>query len=105
VLEKEKEDLDRRLKDEKEAAAEAKTDAKNARAKAQATRKHATDLELEVRNMRAYHEKAESSTRDGWTGRTHFSWMCTMTSMRRLLPLTSQGSWWGPASLGGCKRS
>jgi hypothetical protein len=65
VLEKEKEDLDRRLKDEKEATAEAKTDAKNARAEAQATRKRATGLELEVRNMHAYHEKAESATRAG----------------------------------------
>jgi hypothetical protein len=62
MLEKEKEDLDRRLNDEKEAASEAKTDAENARA---AARKLVADLELEVRNMRAYDKKVESDARAG----------------------------------------
>jgi hypothetical protein len=65
VLEKEKEDLGRRLNDEKEAAAEAKTDAENTRVEAQAAHQCAADLELEVRNMRAYREKKESTTRAG----------------------------------------
>jgi hypothetical protein len=65
VLEKEKEDLGHRLNDEKEVAAEAKTDVENARVEAQATHQCAADLELEVRNMRAYCEKTESTTRVG----------------------------------------
>jgi chromosome segregation ATPase len=56
VLEKEKEDLGRWLNDEKE-------DAKNTRAVAHAARKRVANLELEVRNMRSYHEKTESANR------------------------------------------
>jgi chromosome segregation ATPase len=65
VLEKEREDLSRRLNDEKEATAEAKTDAENARAEAKAAHKCATKLELEVNNMRAYPNKTKLATYDG----------------------------------------
>jgi chromosome segregation ATPase len=55
TLEKEKEDLRRRLNDEKE-------DAKNARAGAQAACKRVADLELELKNMHGHRERIESST-------------------------------------------
>ena len=42
-----------------------KEDAENARAKAQATRKHAADLELVLKNMCGHRERTESSTRAG----------------------------------------
>jgi hypothetical protein len=59
TLEKESEDLGRRLNDEKDIAAEAKTEAKSACAEAQATRKCAAELELEVKSMHAYRERME----------------------------------------------
>ena len=65
ALEKENEDLDHRLNDEKDAAAEAKTEAENASAKAQATHKRAAELELEVKSMRAYRERMEAATHVG----------------------------------------
>jgi chromosome segregation ATPase len=58
VLEKEKEDLGRRLNDEKK-------DAEYAHAKAQAARKYVADLELELKNMHDHHKKTESTTRAG----------------------------------------
>jgi hypothetical protein len=62
VLEKDREDLSRRLNDEKEATAEAKTDVENARAEAKAAHKRATKLELEVKNMHAYPKKTKLAT-------------------------------------------
>jgi chromosome segregation ATPase len=58
ALEKENEDLFCELNDEKDAAAEAKTEAESAR-------KHAAELELEVKRMHACREKTESATRAG----------------------------------------
>jgi chromosome segregation ATPase len=58
TLEKEKEDLGRWLKVEKE-------DVENAHAEAQAARKCVVGLELEVKNMCGYREKIESATRAG----------------------------------------
>jgi hypothetical protein len=55
ALEKEKEDLGRRLTDEKE-------DAEKARAEAQAAHKRTADLELELKNMCGHRERPESST-------------------------------------------
>jgi hypothetical protein len=54
MLEKEKEDLSRRLNDEKEATTEATTEAESARAEAQASHKRAVELELMVKSMHAY---------------------------------------------------
>ena len=65
VLEKKRENLIRRLNDEKVATAEAKTEEENARAEAQAAHKYVTELELEVKSMRAYCEKTESATHAG----------------------------------------
>jgi hypothetical protein len=65
VLEKENEDLDRRLNDEKDTAAEAKIEAKSACAEAQATRKRAAELELEVKSMRTLRERTKSATHAG----------------------------------------
>jgi hypothetical protein len=63
TLEKEKEDLDRRLTDEKE-------DAEKARAEAQAAHKRTVELELELKNMCGHRERSDSSTRAG-VERTH----------------------------------
>jgi hypothetical protein len=62
ALEKENEDLGCWLNDEKDVAAEAKTGAETAYAEAQADRKRTTELELEVKGMRAYHERVEATT-------------------------------------------
>jgi uncharacterized protein (DUF3084 family) len=65
TLEKENEELGHRLNDEKDAAAEVKTEAESARTEAQATRKRAAEVELKVKSMHAYRERAESTTRAG----------------------------------------
>jgi predicted nucleic acid-binding Zn-ribbon protein len=65
MLEKENEDLGHRLNDERDAAAEAKTETENARAEAQAARKRTGELELEVKDMHANHERVEATTRVG----------------------------------------
>jgi hypothetical protein len=77
AVEKEKEDLGRRLAVEKEGAETARTEAQAARAEAQAVRteaqascakaktarKHITDMELEPRNICSHCEKTKASTR------------------------------------------
>jgi chromosome segregation ATPase len=65
TLEKQNEDLGRRLNDKKDVAAEAKMEAESARAEAQAAYNRAVELELEVKSMSAYREKTESTTRAG----------------------------------------
>ena len=65
VLEKEREDLNRRLNDGKDTAIGMKTEAENARAESQAARKRTAKLELEVKSMRSYRKKTESATRAG----------------------------------------
>jgi hypothetical protein len=57
-MEKEKEDLGRRLVDEKE-------DAEKAHAEAQAACKRAADMELELNNICGHRERTKSSTRLG----------------------------------------
>jgi hypothetical protein len=98
MLKKEKEELGHRLNDEKE-------DMENGRAEVQAAHKRVADLELEMKNMRGYREKTESATRAGVDRHTRFLWMCTTTLARKLLPWTSKGRRWGPASWGGCRMS
>jgi hypothetical protein len=90
VLEKENEDLDCRLNDDKDTAAEAKTEAESACAEVQATRKRAAELELEVKSMRTLQERTESATCAVWTEHTHFLWMRTTTWVWKL-PLRQVG--------------
>lgn len=55
--------------------------------------------------MCVYREKTESATRVE-VDRAHTLFvMRTVTLVCKLLPSTSRGGRWGPASLGGCKRS
>ena len=65
ALQKEKEDLGRRLTDEKEDAEKGRAEAQAARAKARAAHKRTTDLELEMKNMHGHRERTESSTHAG----------------------------------------
>jgi hypothetical protein len=65
MLEKDNEDLVRRVNHEKDAAAKAKMETEIARAEAQAASKLAAELELEVKSMRANHERMEAATRVG----------------------------------------
>jgi predicted nucleic acid-binding Zn-ribbon protein len=72
IVEKEREDLGRRLAEEKEDAEKARAeaqvasaDAQAARAEAETARKCTTDMELELRNICSHHEKTESSTSVG----------------------------------------
>jgi DNA repair exonuclease SbcCD ATPase subunit len=69
AVEKEREDLGRRLAEEKEDVEKARVEAQDARAEAQAARKRAADMELELKNIRAHREKTNSSPRAGveWT--------------------------------------
>ena len=64
-MEKEKEDLDRRLVDEKEDAEKACMEAQAARAEAQAAHKRVADMELELNNICGHSERTESSIRAG----------------------------------------
>lgn len=80
MLEKENEDLGRRINDERDAVAEAKRETENAREEAQAAWKRTAELELEVKDMHAHHERVEATTRVCvWTGRIHCLWKHTMT--------------------------
>jgi RNA 3'-terminal phosphate cyclase len=80
VVEKEREDLDHWLAEEKEDAEKARAEAQVARVEAQAARaeaetarKRAADMELESRNICSHREKTESSTRAGIErAHTHF---------------------------------
>jgi hypothetical protein len=65
ALEKEKDDLGRRLADEREDIENTRSEARDTRAEAHATHKRATDLELELKSMRSHHERTESSTHAG----------------------------------------
>jgi hypothetical protein len=65
TMEKEREDLGCRLAEEKEDAEKTRAEAQDARTEAQAARKRAADMELELKNIRAHHEKTESFTRTG----------------------------------------
>jgi hypothetical protein len=77
AMEKEREDLGRRLAEEREDVEKARAEAQAAHAEAQATRakaqavrakakiarKHAADMESELRNIRSHCEKTKASTR------------------------------------------
>lgn len=65
TLEKENTDISHRLNDKRDTAAEVKTETENARAEAQAVCKRNAKLELEVKGMRAHHERVEATARVG----------------------------------------
>lgn len=65
ALEKDKEDLGHRLAKEREDTESARSEARATRAEAHAARKHAADLELELKSMCNHHERMESATRAG----------------------------------------
>jgi hypothetical protein len=72
VAEKEKEDLNCRLAEEKEGAEKARAEAQAARTEADAVRAEAgralkcvADVDLELKSLRSYTEKTEASTRTG----------------------------------------
>jgi chromosome segregation ATPase len=94
ALEKEKEDLGRRLNDEKE-------DAENAHAEAQAAHKRVADLELEVKNIGGYREKMESATR-ARVDRAHMLFVDVYHDLgAQTAAFDKSGEEVGPASWGG----
>jgi hypothetical protein len=80
AAEADKEDLSRRLAEEREGAEKARAEAKAVRAEASLALKHATDVESGLKSLGSYAEKTEASTHAGLTERTRCSWTRTASS-------------------------
>jgi hypothetical protein len=104
-LEKGNESLVCRLSEDKDVTNQAKTEAQTARVEAQAAQKRAADLELKVKNMRAYHKRVDAARRVG-VDRVHTLFIDAYHDLdAETAPFNKSGGRWGPASSAGCKRS
>jgi chromosome segregation ATPase len=112
AAEAEKEHLGRRLAAKKDdadkACAEAqaaRADAKLARAEANLALQRVAELEASHRSLRGYLDKAEASTRKGWTERVRCSWTRTGSLVRARPPLMRPVRRWASAFSDGCRRN